>query len=1049
MKDPRITVGIPSKDRPNSLTRLLASLHAQTYPSWDLIVVDDSLDSMLSSHGEFWLDAIERSGHGVVVLNGAQINQAYGHNAVLWHPSAHEFIYRADDDIRLSRNFLYELVQFWTDREKAGEDIGAVGGLFFTEHVWPRDEHPPIPTAQHDMTEIASDGTLSPYAFMQEYSDEQPFTAQHLYSSYLYDRDKMRKVGGFPLTYSVGVSYHEETEAVYKLHLAGHKLYVVPSARGVHSHEDTGGTRSMAPSEHKRKRVSDWEMFLTRLPRIRAINFKPSLAIHSGHWRGVGGGERLTYALAHEMRDVGLFSKIALISPPHEFVRGDQFVKQHYDIDWHLRDYDVLDMNEEQPTFDVVVSIGHVPPKPVDLPPHRFHIHYSLYPISGLGIPQKVTRYVGISEYTARGIEEIYRRKADVIYPFVELLDPPEGTVKESSILIIGRLAGKGTYDLAMAFLEMDLPGDTVLNIVIPEEERGKEFKRLAGLASHPRVNLHVGISDEHLQALYWKSKLLWAARGFGLPEYPRETNHEHFGYTPIEALNHYCLPLAFDAGGHRETTAFLWSDLEGLANMSSRAMGSFEVWKDALKLSREQLGKFTKERFVREWMRVITSTNSVAWARDVEHRWAEMNVTVVHGDEPNIAVIGDNPNGTTAYGTIAREVCKGLHEAGMKIHMFALGNPKPDTTGQFACLWPIDQESKYRDHFRRFMRHQQFDAALVMLDPHRTLNFVKGVSAVPYHIPITCYTSQEGLPPHLCWEGILQKSNMAITYCQTGAEAIEKRFGKHVDWAYLGMDHANFRAFGPEDRLALRTVLGWDDKFVIMNIARNTRNKRIAAYIKLVKILHEDFGHDYDEMILFLHTQVVPKPEFHGIEIAYYSKLLQIPDDKSVKPIVVAPTIPFMDTPFDVDMELMLGAGRPYDRKTQDRWFRSMGMIGRYNLADLYLDMSSAEGFGMPAMEAMACEVPVISVDDSYVRSEILDGYADLVCPSPVTDQWITGAELQLVDVYEVAERVDKMMKGELPSSEELSRAKERVSKLTWDKTRERIVEAVKQCLQ
>ena len=130
MNNPWITIGIPTKDRPSSLTRLLASLHAQTYRNWDLIIVDDSLDNMLGSHGEFWLDAIQRDGHNVIVLDGAQINQAYGHNAVLWHPCTHGLIYRADDDIRLSRNFLYELVQFWTHHTKAGEDLGAVCGLF-------------------------------------------------------------------------------------------------------------------------------------------------------------------------------------------------------------------------------------------------------------------------------------------------------------------------------------------------------------------------------------------------------------------------------------------------------------------------------------------------------------------------------------------------------------------------------------------------------------------------------------------------------------------------------------------------------------------------------------------------------------------------------------------------------------------------------------------------------------------------------------------------------------------------------------------------------
>ena len=129
---------------------------------------------------------------------------------------------------------------------------------------------------------------------MQEYSDSNLIECQHLYSSCLYSKATMQQVGGWPLTYSRDVGYHEETDGTFKLYLAGYKLFLIPDAKAIHSHQDTGGTRAMSPSRHAEKRAKDLADFKLKVPLLRGVNPVPSVILYSDHHRKLGGGRKLT-----------------------------------------------------------------------------------------------------------------------------------------------------------------------------------------------------------------------------------------------------------------------------------------------------------------------------------------------------------------------------------------------------------------------------------------------------------------------------------------------------------------------------------------------------------------------------------------------------------------------------------------------------------------------------------------------------------------------------------------------------------------------------------
>jgi len=83
-----------------------------------------------------------------------------------------------------------------------------------------------------------------------------------------------------------------------------------------------------------------------------------------------------------------------------------------------------------------------------------------------------------------------------------------------------------------------------------------------------------------------------------------------------------------------------------------------------------------------------------------------------------------------------------------------------------------------------------------------------------------------------------------------------------------------------------------------------------------------------------------------------------------------------------------------------------SMDLVSRYNLADLYVDVSSSEGWGLCCLEAVACGIPALSVDDEMVRREVHSKYCHMLRPVH-WDTWHTGTMLALVDPRDVAHAI------------------------------------------
>ncbi len=103
--------------------------------------------------------------------------------------------------------------------------------------------------------------------------------------------------------------------------------------------------------------------------------------------------------------------------------------------------------------------------------------------------------------------------------------------------------------------------------------------------------------------------------------------------------------------------------------------------------------------------------------------------------------------------------------------------------------------------------------------------------------------------------------------------------------------------------------------------------------------------------------------------------------------------------------------------------------LVPFYRHAELCLIPSTEEGFGMPALEAMACGCPVAVADRGALPEVVADAAVDIFSP-------------------EIAERLAAALKDPLFLEQKRRRAKEHASAFTFRRTARKLVSIIKQLL-
>ena len=105
--------------------------------------------------------------------------------------------------------------------------------------------------------------------------------------------------------------------------------------------------------------------------------------------------------------------------------------------------------------------------------------------------------------------------------------------------------------------------------------------------------------------------------------------------------------------------------------------------------------------------------------------------------------------------------------------------------------------------------------------------------------------------------------------------------------------------------------------------------------------------------------------------------------------------------------------------------WIQNDALPDYYNAADISVIPSLEEGFGIPAAEAMGCELPVVSTDAGGLVEVVKDGISGLIVPK-ADEKALAEAIIKLLDNPDMALTMGKAGREVVEK------------KFTWDKTAE-----------
>src|SRR3989339_847971 len=154
-------------------------------------------------------------------------------------------------------------------------------------------------------------------------------------------------------------------------------------------------------------------------------------------------------------------------------------------------------------------------------------------------------------------------KKHHLLYPTIDS-ESNNYHRKSKIILSVGRFFGhlhsKKQEVLIKAFIngcqkhpELKAYHLILIGALKPEDQQYFDYlQRLKG--HNKQIEIKTNLNYDQVQAYYNKAQIYWHAAGYNIDEQKQPELVEHFGITIVEAMNHYCVPIVYQAGGPKET---------------------------------------------------------------------------------------------------------------------------------------------------------------------------------------------------------------------------------------------------------------------------------------------------------------------------------------------------------------------------------------------------------------------------------------------------------------------------------------------------------------
>ena len=314
--------------------------------------------------------------------------------------------------------------------------------------------------------------------------------------------------------------------------------------------------------------------------------------------------------------------------------------------------------------------------------------------------------------------------------------------------------------------------------------------------------------------------------------------------------------------------------------------------------------------------------------------------------DKIKIFTIGDHPLSPSGVGTQTRYVIEALLKTG-KYTVVSFGGAikhekhEPQKTPEWGddwIIWPVDGYGN-TEMVRAMLHQQKPDILWFMTDPRFYGWLWEIENEVRAHVPMVYYHVWDNYP-YPRFNRPLYLSNDHIACISKVTHDIVQTVSPEVSSSYLphAVDSDVFKPFDPKEIREMRETKGIDDKFICFWNNRNARRKQSGSLIYWFKdFLDQNDAHD--KACLIMHTDT---KDVHGQDLEAIIE------------------------------ELGMRNGEILFSKEK---VTPAELAWMYNIADLTINISDAEGFGLATLESLSSGTPIVVTMTGGLQEQVTDG--------------------------------------------------------------------------
>lgn len=318
------------------------------------------------------------------------------------------------------------------------------------------------------------------------------------------------------------------------------------------------------------------------------------------------------------------------------------------------------------------------------------------------------------------------------------------------------------------------------------------------------------------------------------------------------------------------------------------------------------------------------------------------------------ITMLSDSPTIPTGYSNQSKLLARYLRSKGHTIHYLGNSyNGAPIKHLELADGTVFDYNiygemihSYFMNTISEHLKTTKSDIFYILLDTFMLMpNPMNGMLLDKDLAParsLFWFPSDGGKFPAGC-ERVLKKVDMPVAMSKFAQKQVKDYHNINTEYIPHGTEPDRFFKMPEEQRNQLRMAWGFHDKFVVGVVARNQPRKFLDRTLRTIALLKDRLPN----VILFLHLD--PNDAAQAFNLTDMIRQLGIENRV-------------------VFSGMKAHAGWPWNKMNEV-----------YNLMDCFFLSTSGEGFGIPTIEAMSAEVPVIATDYTTTQELVKDHNAGL----------------------------------------------------------------------